>query len=46
LPPDRKSLTYEISLRAPDRTMTDEEVAGVISRIVSRLGELDVSIRS
>jgi len=46
LPADRKSLTYEISLRAPDHTMTDEEVAGIISRIVSRLAELDVFIRS
>jgi len=46
LPPDRKSLTYEISLRLPDRTMTDEEVGRIISRIVSRLGEVGVSIRS
>ncbi len=46
LPPDRKSLTYEISLRSADRTMTDEEVTGIISRITARLAELDVSIRS
>jgi len=46
LPPGRKSLTYEISLRSPDRTMTDEEVTGIISRIISRLAELDVAIRS
>ena len=46
LPPDRKSLTYEISLRAPDRTMTDTEVTKIISRITARLAELDVSIRS
>jgi phenylalanyl-tRNA synthetase beta chain len=46
LPQDRKGLTYEISLRAPDRTMTDDEVTRIISRITARLAELDVAIRS
>ncbi len=41
----RRSLTYEISLRAEGRTLTDAEVAGVVDRIARRLGELDVRLR-
>ncbi|MEI6171633.1 MAG: phenylalanine--tRNA ligase subunit beta, partial [bacterium] len=42
----RRSLTYEISLRALDRTLTDTEIAVVIERIAQRLGELDVHLRA
>ncbi len=42
----RKSLTYEVSLRAPDRTLTDDEVDDVIGRIEARLRELDVHLRA
>lgn len=41
-----KSLTYEISLRAPDRTLTDEEVGEVISRVEKRLAKLGVTLRA
>ena len=41
-----KSLTYELTLRAPDRTLTDEEVAKVISRIERRLAQLGVKLRA
>lgn len=40
-----KSLTYELTLRAPDRTLTDEEVAKAISRIERRLAQLGVKLR-
>jgi phenylalanyl-tRNA synthetase beta chain len=43
---DRRSLTYEISLRAVDRTLTDPEIAVVVERIAHRLGELDVRLRA
>src|SRR3972149_4288523 len=36
--PGRKSLAYSITYQAPDRTLTDEEVAQVRGRIVRRLG--------
>ncbi len=42
----RRSLTYEISLRAEDRTLTDAEIAEVVERISQRLGELDVHLRA
>ncbi len=41
-----KSLTYELTLRAADRTLTDEEVAKTISRIERRLDRLGVRIRT
>ncbi len=41
-----KSLTYELTLRAPDRTLTDEEVAKAISRIERRLAQLGVKLRA
>jgi len=40
-----KSLTYEVSLRAADRTLTDEDVDATISRVVKRLAELGVRLR-
>ena len=40
-----KSLTYEVSLRAMDRTLTDEEVATIIAHIEKRLAELGVKLR-
>jgi phenylalanyl-tRNA synthetase beta chain len=42
----RRSLTYEISLRALDRTLTDTEIAVVVDHIAQRLGELDVRLRA
>ena len=42
----RKSLTYELSFRASDRTLTDEEVTETISRIETHLHDLDVRLRA
>ncbi|MCX6092296.1 MAG: hypothetical protein NTX23_05475 [Candidatus Bipolaricaulota bacterium] len=42
----RRSLTYEISLRAEDRTLTDAEIAQVVERISQRLSQLDVHLRA
>lgn len=43
----KKSLAYSLSYQAPDRTLTDEEVAKIRSRIVRRLDkELDAKLRS
>jgi phenylalanyl-tRNA synthetase beta chain len=36
----KKSLAYRLTYQAGDRTLTDEEVAGVRSRIVQLLGEV------
>jgi phenylalanyl-tRNA synthetase beta chain len=42
----RKSLTYEVTFRRPDRTLTDEEVAETIGRIEETLRALDVHLRA
>jgi len=42
----RKSLTYEVSFRRPDRTLTDEEVAETIREIEGKLRDLDVHLRA
>ena len=42
----RKSLTYEIAVRAEDRTLTDEETAEIIARIEARLADLHVHVRT
>lgn len=43
---DRKSLTYELSFRASDRTLTDAEVASSIAKIAKGLEDLDVHLRT
>mgnify|MGYP001823847727 CR=1 FL=1 len=43
----KKSLAYSLSYQAPDRTLTDEEVAKIRKRIVKHLdSELDAKLRS
>jgi phenylalanyl-tRNA synthetase beta chain len=43
----KKSLAYSITYQAPDRTLTDVEVAGVRQRIIKRLErELGATLRS
>jgi len=43
---EQKSLTYELSFRAADRTLTDEDVAAAIERIARELAALDVRVRT
>ena len=43
---DQKSLTYELSFRAADRTLTDAEVSSSIDRIAKELEALDVHLRT
>jgi phenylalanyl-tRNA synthetase beta chain len=42
---DRKSLALNLEFRSPDRTLTDEEVAGLREAIKAKLGELGGSLR-
>ena len=42
---DHKSLALRLEFRAPDRTLTDEEVGGVRAAIESALGKVGGSIR-
>ena len=44
LPEGTKSLAYSVDFRAPDRTLTDEEVDGAVEAIVQRLSR-DVGAR-
>jgi len=39
LPEGTKSLAFSIDLRAPDRTLTDEEAAGTVERVVDALAK-------
>ena len=39
IPAGKKSLAYSIAYRAPDRTLTDEEVSGVHAGVLQRLQE-------
>jgi len=38
IPEGTKSLAFSVDVRAPDRTLTDEEAQAVVDRIVERLG--------
>jgi len=42
----KRSLTYEISLRASDRTLTDEQVTKAIARMEKKLAKIGVNLRS
>jgi phenylalanyl-tRNA synthetase beta chain len=43
----RKSLAFSVDFRAPDRTLTDEEVEPAVGAIVERLGqEFDAELRA
>ena len=42
---DHKSLALNLEFRAPDRTLTDEEVAGLRETIKAKLGEIGGSLR-
>jgi phenylalanyl-tRNA synthetase beta chain len=41
----RKSLALNLEFRAPDRTLTDEEVAGLREAIKEKLGQIGASLR-
>jgi len=42
----QRSLTYEISLRSSDRTLTDDEVTKTVARLEKKLAKIGVSLRS
>ena len=47
IPDGRKSLAYALEFRAPDRTLTDEEVEPIVATIVARLrSELGAELRT
>ena len=47
VPEGRKSLAFALEFRAPDRTLTDEEVEPMVAAIVDRLrAELGAELRA
>jgi len=46
IPPGRVSLTYELSFRHPEHTLSAEEVEEAVERILASLAPLDVQIRT
>lgn len=45
IPPDQISLTYELTFRHPERTLSADEVEEAVQRILKALGELGVRLR-
>ena len=41
-----KSMAYKVTLRAQDHTLTDDEIGGVVKKILNGLEHLGVSLRS
>jgi phenylalanyl-tRNA synthetase beta chain len=47
LEPGRRSLAFAVELRAPDRTLTDDEAQTVVDRMVAAIAEgFDGSLRT
>jgi phenylalanyl-tRNA synthetase beta chain len=44
--PGKKSMAYSLVLRAPDRTLTDEEAENAVNKVLKSLAEIDVHLRS
>ena len=42
----KKSLAYNLVLRAPDRTLTDEEAEATVAKVLSALEKMGVALRS
>ncbi len=42
----KKSLAYNLILRAPDRTLTDEEAESAVKKVLKSLAEIGVELRS
>ena len=40
LPPDRKSVTYRLTVGAPDRTLSSEEVGAIRERVIGSVPKL------
>ncbi|MEO2083838.1 MAG: phenylalanine--tRNA ligase subunit beta, partial [Desulfurobacteriaceae bacterium] len=46
VPKGKKSIAFSITFRAPDRTLSDEEVNGIVSDIIERLSKLGAKLRA
>jgi phenylalanyl-tRNA synthetase beta chain len=46
VPEGHKSVSYSLTLRAPDRTLTVEECDGVMKKVLKALEEIGISMRS
>lgn len=46
IPADKKSIAFELTLRASDRTLTDQEADAAVSRTLKQLKEKDITLRS
>lgn len=46
IPADKKSIAFELTLRASDRTLTDQEADAAVNRTLKRLKENDIVLRS
>jgi phenylalanyl-tRNA synthetase beta chain len=42
----KKSVAYSLTLRAPDRTLTDEECDRMVKKILAKLSEIGVELRA
>ena len=43
---DKKSVAYSLVLRAPDRTLTDEECTDVVNKVIDALSKIGAVLRA
>lgn len=46
IPEDKKSVAFSVTMRAADRTLTDEEADGAMKRVIKALAEENITLRS
>lgn len=46
IPEDKKSVAFSVTMRSPDRTLTDEEADGAMKRVVKALSKENITLRS
>ena len=46
IPEDKKSVAFSVTMRSPDRTLTDEEADGAMKRVVKALLKENITLRS
>ncbi len=46
VPEGKKSVAFSLTFRAPDRTLSDQEVNGILDKIVNALGKIGAKLRA
>lgn len=46
IPQDKKSVAFSVTMRSPERTLTDEEADAAMKRVIKALAKEDITLRS